>query len=260
MVSKVVVQSYKAGNLTSLRPVSVWDERGNFLKIVTSGRLGKLLKIGYDVEELTILDPEHPYTYLVLKHFHDEDHCGDDRTVWKSRTKYWIPQARRLVKKIRSECYRCRLLNKRNAQQLMAPLPDTRVLPTPAWTFTSLDLFGPLEHVDMVRKRMKSKCWGVLFTCRVSRAVHLDLTQGYDTDSLLQALRRFMALRGAPKEFLADQGTQIIACSKEVIGALELIDWNMVSGWCAKRTIEWKFVPPQAPHMNGVTESLVKST
>ena len=39
-----------------------------------------------------------------------------------------------------------------------------------------------------------------------------------------------------------------------------MIDWNMVSGWCAKRTIEWKFVPPQAPHMNGVTESLVKST
>ena len=259
-VSSSVVKLYKSGKLQSLRPTGVWDEKGQFLKIVTSGRLGELLKIGYDTEELTILDPKHPYTKLVLKKYHEEDHGGDDRTVWKSRHKFWIPSARKLVKKLRSDCYKCKLINKRNAQQLMAPLPETRVLPTPAWTFTSLDLFGPLEHVDMVRKRLKEKCWGVLFTCRVSRAVHLDLTQGYDTDSLLQALRRFMSLRGAPKEFLADQGTQMIACSKEIVGILELIDWNMVEGWCAKRTIEWKFVPPQAQHMNGVTESLIRST
>ena len=78
-----------------------------------------------------------------------------------------------------------------------------------------------------------------------------------DTDSLLQAVRRFMALRGAPKEFLADQGSHTVACSKEISGVLELIDWNMVDGWCAKRYIKWKFAPPQAQHMNGVTESLI---
>ena len=78
-----------------------------------------------------------------------------------------------------------------------------------------------------------------------------------DTDSLLQAVRRFMALRGAPMQFLADQGSQTVACSKEISGVLELIDWNMVDGWCAKRYIKWKFAPPQAQHMNGVTESLI---
>ena len=48
-VSESVVQLYQAGKLDSLRASSVWDEKGNFLKIVTSGRLGKLLKIGYDL-------------------------------------------------------------------------------------------------------------------------------------------------------------------------------------------------------------------
>ena len=259
-VSESVITLYNAQKLQSLRPSQVWDENGQFLKVVTSGRLGTLLKIGYDIEELTILDPAHPYTKLVMKECHDIDHGSDDKAVWKSRNKFWIPSARKIVRKIRKDCYRCRLLNKKNAQQLMAPLPNTRVLPTPAWTFTSLDLFGPLEHADMVRKRLKEKCWGVLFTCRVSRAVHLDLTQGYDTDSLLQAIRRFMSLRGAPKEFLADQGSQMIACSKEIAGVLELIDWSVVEGWCTKRTIAWKFVPPQAQHMNGVTESLIRST
>ena len=119
-----------------------------------------------------------------------------------------------MVRKIHKECPRCRLLVKLKAQQLMGPLPNQRVLPTPPWTFTSVDLFGPLEHVDMVRKRMKEKCWGVLFNCMVTRAVHLDLTQSYDTDAILQAVRRFMALRGSPKEFLSDQGSQLVACSK----------------------------------------------
>ena len=259
-VSHSVVKLYDSGKLQSLRPSRVWDEKGQFVKIVTSGRLGELLKIGYDLEELTILDPEHPYTKLVLKECHERDHGGDDRAVWRSREKFWIPQARRIIKKIRSQCYRCKLLAKRNAGQLMAPLPSERVLPTPAWTYTSVDLFGPLEHVDMVRKRMKEKCWGVIFTCMVCRAVHIDLTQAYHTDALLQAVRRFMAVRGTPKRFTSDQGTQLIACSKEVAVMLELIDWSVIEGWCSRRTIEWQFVPPQGQHMNGVTESLIRST
>ena len=258
-VSQSVVKLFESGKLQSLRPEAVWDE-GQFLKIVTSGRLGKLLKIGYDVEELTILDPCHAYTKLVLKDVHDQDHSGDDRVVWKSRTRYWIPNARREVRKIRKNCYRCRLLVKKSAQQLMAPLPSTRVLPTPAWTYTSLDLFGPIEHHDMVRKRLKEKCWGLIFTCMVSRAVHLDLTQAYDTDALLQAIRRFMSLRGCPKEFLSDQGSQMVACHKEVAVMLELLDWSFVDGWCSRKGISWKFVPPQGQHMNGVTESLIRVT
>ena len=237
-VSKSVLNLYESGKLQSLRPLKLWDEQGKFLKVVTSGRLGQLLKIGYDVEQLTILDPEHPYTKLVLKEYHEKDHGGDDRAVWRSREKFWIPQARRIVKRIRSQCYRCKLLAKRNAGQLMAPLPSQRVLPTPAWTYTSVDLFAPLEHVDMVRKRMKEKCWGVIFTCMVCRAVHIDLTQAYHIDALLQALRRFMALRGTPKRFLSDQGTQLVACSKEVSVMLELTDWSIIEGWCSRRSIE----------------------
>ena len=59
-----------------------------------------MLKIGYDVEELTILDPCHSYTKLVLKDAHDQDHSGDDRVVLESRTSFWIPNARREVRKI----------------------------------------------------------------------------------------------------------------------------------------------------------------
>ena len=137
-VSYSVIKLFDAGKLQSLRPAKVWDETGQFLKIVTSGRLGQLLKIGYDTEELTILNPEHPYTKLVLKKCHEIDHGGDDRAVWRSREKFWIPQARREVKKIRDKCFRCRLLNKRRAEQMMSPLPNQCVLPAPPWTYTQV--------------------------------------------------------------------------------------------------------------------------
>ena len=41
---------------------------------------------------------------------------------------------------------------------------------------------------------------------------------------------------------------------------LELIDWSFIEGWCSRKTIEWEFVPPQAPHMNKVTEALIRPT
>ena len=94
----------------------------------------------------------------------------------------------------------------------------------------------------------------------VCRAVHIDLTQAYHTHALLQALTRFVALRGTPKRFLSDQSTQLVACSKEVSVMLELTDWSIIEGWCSRRSIEWHVVPPQGLHMNGVTESLIRST
>ena len=259
-VSLSTLDLLESGKLRSLRPIKVWDAENNHIKVMTSGRLGKLLKVGYDVEELQILDPKHHYSRLILKEIHEQCHESDDKVIWKSRNRFWIPKARRVVSRIRQECYKCRLLQKKLCEQMMAPLPGTRVLPSPAWTYTSIDLFGPLEHADMVRKRLKEKCWGVIFTCCVSRAVHIDLTQAYHTDALIQTIRRFMSLRGCPKEILSDQGTQLVACHKELAVMLELMDWSLIDGWCSRRGVEWKFVPPQGQHMNGVSEALVKVT
>ena len=259
-VSKSVMKLYEKGKLTSLRPVPMWQDYGKFRKVVTSGRLGKLLKVGYDTEELTILDPKHPYTRLWLKNCHDADHSGDDRVIWKSRTKYWIPRARRIVSSIRKHCYRCRLRSKVLSRQVMAPLPGERVIPSPPWTNVALDLFGPLEHIDQVRKRLKSKCWGLIVTCMVSRAVHLDVTESYDTDALLQSLRRFQSIRGTPSVIYSDQGSQMMATRKEFENMLELIDWSSVKGWCSKNRTEWRLVPTGGQHMNACAESLIKST
>ena len=259
-VNKEVVRLYQSGKLSSLRPSLVWNHQGKFAQVVTSGRLGSLLKVGYDIEELPILDPKHPYVKLILRDFHEKEHASDDKVMWQVRTKFWIPQARRLIRSIRKGCYKCRLLCRKVAGQIMSPLPSERVMPTPPWTNVAVDLFGPFECKDPVKKRTKVKVWGIIFTCLVTRASHLDVTCTYGSDSLLQALRRFVSLRGCPRQIISDQGSQMVGCSKEVEFLLELISWDHVKGWCTTKGIDWKLIPPQGQHMNGCAESLIRHT
>ena len=47
-----------------------------------------------------------------------------------------------------------------------------------------------------VQKRIRGKCYGVIFVCMVFRAVYVDVSQNYSSDALLQVLRRFTSVRG----------------------------------------------------------------
>jgi hypothetical protein len=44
-----------------------------------------------------------------------------------------------------------------------------------------VDLFGPFTIKDTVKGRTHGKAYGVLFNCMSSRAVYVDLAEGYDT-------------------------------------------------------------------------------
>jgi hypothetical protein len=126
--------------------------------------------------------------------------------IMRSREKVWIIQAGKVATKIKNNCFRCRLLWKPLQGQKMSPLPKFRLGPQPVFSTTAVDLFGPLQYKDMVRKRVTGKGWGVIFVCTASSAIHLELTESYRTDSFLQALRRFMCLHGTPHTMISNMG------------------------------------------------------
>ena len=242
------------GKLTSLRP-----RTNNNGIVVLSSRAHEGLKTHYDNDEFPILMYRDPHSFLWMKHFHEEDHSGTTRTVAKSRRRFWIVRGRKLADKIKYNCYRCRFLDIRMMKQQMAPIPRNRLLPSPPFYIISLDLTGPVLIKDTVKQRSKKKVWIVVYNCAATRALHLDLTEDYGTDSILQSIRRFTAIRGCPAEIQSDQGSQLIAAAKDIAELVSDWNWETVSEWATNKKIKWTVVPAEGQHQNGLSESLIKS-
>lgn len=112
----------------------------------------------------------------------------------KLREKYWIPKVQTAIRNIMSQCTVCKHQHSVTGKQLMADLPrDRLLLDEPPFTNVGVDYFGPFE---IKRGRMLIKRYGVIFTCLMLRAVHIEIASSLDTDSCIHALRRFIARRG----------------------------------------------------------------
>ena len=174
-------------------------------------------------------------------------------------TKDWIVKLLKMIKSIRYNCVICKKLDKKVSEQIMGKLPVERLKPSPAWTCTAIDLFGPFKIRDEVKKRTTGKAYGVIFNCLSTRAVHVDLASDYSTEKFLMVLRRFASIRGYPSKPYSDNGPQLVAANEELK--------NIVKGWNQEELKEfdvmegfkWDFAPADAPWQNGVSEALVKS-
>ncbi|XP_071821481.1 uncharacterized protein [Apostichopus japonicus] len=80
-----------------------------------------------------------------------------------------------------------------------------------------VDLFG---RFFVKQGRSSVKVWGCVFTCLAMRAVHIELVSSMNTDSFVNALRRFVSRRGSPEKILFDNGTNFKGCERELKEAL----------------------------------------
>jgi hypothetical protein len=254
-----VRESMKSGKYETLLPriLKTADSRGfENEMVVVSGRLGDSLRIGYDKTELPLLEMKHPLSRLIMQEAHEMDHSGIERSVMRSRNTAWIVRAKRLAKTVKNNCFECKRRAKQLAEQIMAPLPPSRLPPAPVFHSTAVDLFGPIRIRDSVRGKVKKKCWGVLFCCTVTSAIHLEVTEDYSCGSFLLCLKRFVNLRGTPARFQSDMGGQILAAAEE----MSHWDYSLISEWAAGQKTEWHRVPVGGQHCNGAAESMIRVT
>jgi transposase InsO family protein len=190
---------------------------------------------------------------LYLQEAHKLDHAGVDAMIMRSRSRVWIIRIRPKAQAVKNACFTCRRHAKDLGSQVMAPLPAHRMGPTPPFCSTAVDLFGPLSIVGTVNKRTTTKAWGVIFVCTATSLAHVEVVESYSTEAFLLALRRFMALHGAPKQFQSDQGTQLVAASKQV----KTWDWSRVHQQAESAGAEWHVVPTGGQHFNGQAERMI---
>ena len=140
----------------------------------------------------------------------------------------------------------------------MADQPLDRITPAePPFTNTGVDYFGPIL---VKRGRCQVKRYGALFTCLVSRAVHIEMAASLDTPSFINVLRRFVARRGQVKLMWSDNGTNLVGAQRELRQAIQ--EWNQaqVEAFLLQKEVTWCFNAPSASHHGGAWERLIRST
>jgi len=221
------------------------------------GRLENAL-ITYEAKHPIILPYRHHATDLIISQHHQKTgHLGQEYVLSSLHQFYWIIKGRSAVRRVISSCFQCKKLGAVRGEQLMADLPKESLMSgDPPFTYVGVDYFGPFY---LRQGRSNVKRYGCLFTCLVIRAVDIEVVNSLDTDSFLNAFRRFINLRGCPTTVYSDNGTNFQAGERELHELLS--DWNQESihKFLHQRNITWKFNPPTASHMGGAWERTIRS-
>ncbi len=200
-------------------------------------------------------------TQLILRHVHERCyHQGKGITLNTLRgTGFWVINAASLIGHMIRQCVTCRKVRNATQIQKMSDLPVDRCEEAAPFSYSAVDFFGPFI-VKEGRKTLKR--YGCLFTCLASRAVHIEVAHSLSSDSFINALRRFMSLRGPVKVLRSDRGTNFVGAKHELSDSKALIESDIVKAFLLKNNCEIKFVfnPPNASHFGGVYERMIRST
>ena len=167
---------------------------------------------------------------------------------------YWVCKGRQYVKKIIQSCGVCkRYIAQPFGTTVHSKLPAFRVKISRPLANTGVDFVGPLYVKE---GKSTKKVYVALFTCSVTRAVHLELTGSMKVESFIQTLRRLIARRGV-LEMLISGNAQTFKKTSEWLN--KLYKSRKVQKFLQEKGIKWRFNLGRAPWWGGLCERLVGS-
>lgn len=133
----------------------------------------------------------------------------------------------------------------------MAHLPVARVTPgEPPFTHDGVDL-GPL----CVESSSTVKMYGVIFFCLTLRVIHTEVALCLDSDSFINALKRFSARRGQVVELRSENGTNLIEGVENSHSAVESVSNNQ---YASSEGNQMDFQSPGRSHHGGPWQRLIR--
>ena len=199
-----------------------------------------------------LLARKHQLTELVVRDAHHTvQHGGVNETLTQIRLQYWIIRGRRSVI---HNCVTCRRYKgKPYRPPPPPPLPAFRVNKAPPFAYTGIDYAGPLYvRTQRISDDNICKAWICLFTCCITRAVHLELVLDMSAPTFIRCLKRFTARRGLPCKFISDNSKTFKAAAKTLN---EVVKQPQFTTYLAGVGIEWTFNRERPPggeaYLNG---------
>ncbi|XP_031638866.1 uncharacterized protein LOC116350989 [Contarinia nasturtii] len=237
------------------------DENG---VLIVCGRLEKS-NLSLSQRRPIILPAKSNLSQLIVDYAHKATlHGTIHLTLARIRQEFWILNCRNLVKNHIHKCVKCYRQKPRPMQQLMAPLPLVKTVPSRAFLHCGLDFAGPIDiKASDKRNAPVIKGYICVFVCMVSKAAHLETVGDLSTQKFIMALRRMMSRRGLSSDIYCDQGTNFQGASNELpklfLQAQSTVS-NEIASLFASDGIKFHFNPPGAPSWGGQWESFVKLT
>ncbi len=223
-----------------------------------SGRIGRAA-VPNEMKTPVILPSKHVFTDLLILREHQRcAHQGHATVLSNLRNRFWIVDGRAAVRRAAERCQFCKLARAKPIIPKMGELPYYRLVTKKhPFTYTGVDLMGPIE---VVVGRHHEKRWVAVFTCMVTRAVHIEVVHALSTDETMMALSRFVDTRGRPSHIYSENGTNFVGAKKVLHDNWASLDWNSIMNMDKFSEIKWQFSPPCSPHFGGAWERMVGAT
>ena len=237
----------------------VVDERG---MIRGKGRLVET-QLAMEVKHPILLPGESTIVRILAIHYHRKYLHQGYRVVLVNvfNIGLVIGGGKNLLKSVADKCMFCRIRRRKLLQQQMASLPSFRLQVKEApFASVAIDFFGNLKI--KVSRNASINGAVMIAGCMTTRCIHLELCSNIDTNSFLQAWRRFVSSRGIHPNHVFSDGAGAFESAHQSI-AQWIVDWDrcLITREFPQTefNFDWKFNVPTASHMNGVIESLIHS-
>ena len=221
------------------------------------GRLKKA-HVSYARKHPILLSKQHHLAVLIVRDAHVRtSHSGVKDTLTDIRSQYWFVKGRQFVRKLIHQCVTCRKLEGPSYKAVPPPpLPEFRVTESPPFAYSGVDFAGPLYIKQGDLSDGSSKVWIALFTCCVTRAVHLELVPDLTAQTFLRSFKRFTARRGIPSQIVSDNAKTFVSAAQTLE---RLFDNPEVQQYLSGLKVKWNFNLEKAPWWGGFFERLIQS-
>ena len=188
-----------------LRPT--WDTRDKLIRV--TGRIEVALRDR--AQDAPILLPaNHTVMNLLITDTHNRlHHAGVRATLAELKERFWPIRCRQQVKRVLRKCVICQKLQSRPFDEIADPLLLDRTRQATPLEISGVEIARPFlvkpfkktAVAESQRSTEPEKAYLGLFTCAVTRAVHLELTRDLTTSTFILAVRRFFARRAISSIF-----------------------------------------------------------